>query len=353
MPAQSTTTEGVTLASADYAAILRCRQPLIDVRSPVEFAKGGVPGAVNLPLLNDEERAAVGRTYKERGREAAVALGSRLVSGATRDVRLRAWRGFAVSHPDALICCWRGGLRSRIVQGWLAEGGVVRPRVSGGFKALRRFCLGVLQSAGERRFVLVGGRTGSGKTGVVRAASNHIDLEALANHRGSAFGGYPTPQPTPIAFENALATALVGLDAHTSVVVEDESRTIGRLAIPEGLYDALQSAPIAIIEVGTEQRIDNIYQEYVVADADHASERLPRALKRIERRLGGVRYREIAALMAQAFDTASASRHRQWIAWLLEYYYDPMYDYQLKRKAGRVAMRGDVSEVTAYLENLR
>ena len=335
----------------DHVAILKQSVPLIDVRAPGEFARGAVPGAVNLPLLTDDERATVGKTYKQRGRTAAIELGHRLVGGDVKRARLAAWRHYAQCHPRAMMYCWRGGMRSALAQRWLADSGVRLPRVAGGFKALRHCCLDAIAACGARRFLLVGGRTGCGKTAVVRSVATHIDLEALANHRGSAFGGLPTPQPPPVGFENALAVALLKLDPDATVVVEDESRTIGRLAIPEALYNAMQQAPIAMLEVPDAERVDNIYREYVV-QADNPREHLPAALKRIERRLGGVRHRQIAALMRAAFAAADggAKLHRQWIARLLADYYDPMYDYQIAAKTQRIAMRGSANDVRDFVK---
>ncbi|MCY3840936.1 MAG: tRNA 2-selenouridine(34) synthase MnmH [Gammaproteobacteria bacterium] len=339
----------------DYANILRGARPLIDVRSPAEFRRGAVPGAVNLPLLTDGERDAVGKTFRTDGRDAAVAQGHELVADDAKASRVAAWRAFAAEHPDALVTCWRGGLRSQIAQAWLADAGLNLPRIAGGFKALRHFCLDTIQAAGStRRFVVVGGRTGSGKTRVVQAARAHVDLEALANHRGSAFGGFPTPQPPPVTFENALAVALLKLSPDEPVAVEDESRTIGRLALPVALYNAMQQAPIVLLEVDDANRVDNIYREYVV-EADNPEPHLTAALSRIERRLGGVRYRELSALMDAAFRADASGRgdaHRLWIQRLLEYYYDPMYDYQLAGKKDRVAMRGTPAKVAAYLDAL-
>ena len=339
-------------AADDYAAILKGSRPLIDVRAPGEFAKGAVPAAVNLPLLDDEQRADVGKTYKRRGQRAAVELGHRLVSGEVKRARIAAWRAFAASNPDALIYCWRGGMRSAIAQDWLQESGTTLGRVVGGFRALRRFCLDTIEHASaSRRFMLVGGRTGTGKTRVVRAAPGHVDLEGLANHRGSAFGGFPTPQPPPVAFENALAVALLKLPPGATVVLEDESRTIGRLAIPESLFKAMQASPIALLEAPLAERIDNVFREYV-AEADRPREPLLVALNRIERRLGGERHAEIAALMEAAFAAdadAAPAAHGVWIGRLLKGYYDPMYDYQLAGKADRVTMRGDAAAVAGFL----
>ena len=338
----------------DYADILTGSRPLIDVRAPAEFARGAFPRAVNLPLLTDDERAAVGTEYKRRGRQAAINLGHELVEGDVKRARVNAWRAFAAQHPDALIYCWRGGLRSHIVQTWLAEVGVRSARIAGGFKALRRYCLDVIERAGtERRFVLVGGRTGSGKTSVVKTTAAHIDLEGLANHRGSAFGGLSTPQPPPVAFENALAVALLKLPPDVPIPIEDESRTIGRLAIPEALFAAMQRAPIALLELDDDARAANIYREYVL-EAAQPQEHLSTALARIERRLGGARFQEIKALMDEAFraDAAAAvALHQRWIVRLLKDYYDPMYDYQLAGKEDRVFMRGPPAEIVSALRD--
>lgn len=343
----------------DYAAILKQSIPLIDVRAPTEFLQGAVPSAVNLPLLDDDERRAVGKIYKSDGRQAAVELGHQLVQGDAKQAKLAAWRNFATQHSNAAICCWRGGLRSQIVQQWLAQSGIHLPRVAGGSKALRRFCLDAIDRSGDRRLVLIGGRTGSGKTRVVQQAAHALDLEALANHRGSAFGAKRTPQPTPITFENALAAALLKaalleLDAATPLVVEDESRTIGRLAIPPALLQAMQRAPILLLQVDSDERVENIYREYVLA-ADRPQEQLLVALARIARRLGGERHRQIEQLMLAAFratDSAAPPLHRRWIRCLLDHYYDPMYDYQLERKEQRVIFRGNTKDVAAYLAEL-
>lgn len=337
----------------DCRAILRDSVPLLDVRAPVEYARGAAPSAVNLPLLEDEERAAVGKAHKMSGADAALALGHRLVAGQTKHERIAAWRGFVESHPNAVICCARGGLRSRIVQQWLAEAGVAAARLRGGFKALRHCCLHVLEGCAARRLVLVGGRTGSGKTALLRELGAHIDLERLANHRGSAFGANATPQPPPVSFEVALAAALAKTDG-ALLALEDEGRSIGRLAVPPALFDAMQRAPIAMLEADAAQRVDNIYREYVLR-ADAPAKHLPAALGRIQKRLGGLRYRRIAAQLDTALAAGPSAEHlhKAWIGQLLHDYYDPMYDYQLAGKKARIAMRGSAAQVAAYVESLR
>lgn len=337
----------------DCRAILARSAPLLDVRAPVEYARGAAPSAVNMPLLDDQERDAVGKAYKKSGAGAAVALGHRLVVGETRRARVAAWRRFMEGHPNAVICCARGGLRSQLVQQWLAEAGVAAPRLRGGFKALRHCGLQMLESSAMRRLVLVGGRTGSGKTALLRELGAHIDLEGLANHRGSAFGAFATPQPPPVSFEIALAAALAEAEG-APLALEDEGRSIGRLAVPRALFDAMQRAPIAILEVDAAQRIDNIYCEYV-RRADAPTAHLREALARIRKRLGGVRYQRIAALLDVALAAGPQAQHlhKAWIGQLLHDYYDPMYDYQLARKQARIAMRGSAAEVAAYVESLQ
>src|SRR4030095_1633636 len=150
---------------ADHRRVLRERLPLIDLRAPVEFARGAFARAINLPLLTDNERAAVGTRYNECGQQAAIALGEELVSGPTREARIEAWRSFVATHPAALLYCWRGGLRSAIAQDWLHGAGVDIGRIAGGYKALRQTCLDVIQDFSRaQRLLVLGGRTGSGKT---------------------------------------------------------------------------------------------------------------------------------------------------------------------------------------------
>ena len=334
------------------AAVLAHQLPLLDVRAPVEFAKGALPNSTNLPILDDAERAAVGTTYRREGRAAAVAQGFDLVSGSTRTARLDAWRHFFEGHPRAALTCWRGGQRSQIAQTWLHEAGVDVPRVRGGYKALRRGCLDVLeQTAADKRWWVVAGRTGTGKTVVIKALTNAVDLEGAANHRGSAFGAMPTPQPAQATFENQLAYAALALQSR-HLVVEDESRTIGRLGVPEGWHAEMQAAPLVVVEASLESRAAHIRTEYVdeplqTCTPEFLAARYREALDRIQRRLGGVLYGDITRLLDRAF--AGSEDHTAWIAALLEKYYDPMYDYQLQGKRTRIRFQGDRESVIAYL----
>ena len=132
--------------ATDYLAILRDNTPLIDLRAPVEFAKGAMPAAINLPLMNDSERAAVGTCYKRDGAEAALRLGHKLVNGDTREQRIAAWVAAHKTAPQALLCCARGGQRSHIVQQWLRERQIDLPLVAGGYKALRQAAIEATQA---------------------------------------------------------------------------------------------------------------------------------------------------------------------------------------------------------------
>ena len=139
--------------------------PLLDVRAPVEFGKGSFPAAVNLPLLNDAERQAVGTMYKKEGQEAAIRLGHQLINGDVKAGRIQQWQSFARQHPAGYLFCFRGGMRSHIVQEWLREAGTDYPLVNGGYKALRRFLFEVIDDIIARtNFIIVSGRTGVGKT---------------------------------------------------------------------------------------------------------------------------------------------------------------------------------------------
>ena len=332
--------------------LLGRQTPFLDVRSPGEFARGKVPGAVNLPLLDDEERRRVGLAYKTLGHDAAVAIGHELVSGDVRRERERAWCAFAEHHPGAWIYCWRGGERSAISQRWLAALGIGLPRVPGGFKALRHATLAVLERAPrEKRWCVLGGRTGSGKTALLTRLPDAIDLEGLAQHRGSAFGARETPQPTPVSFDAELATAFLRHPGAT-LVLEDESRTIGRLALPQCWHEHMQTVPLALLTVPLEQRVANIVREYVteplargVAEQTlHA--RFTDALRRIQRRLGGLRHQRVQEALDRSF---AEGDHAEWVELLLGWYYDPMYDHQLAGKRARVVVEGCAETVQAYL----
>ncbi len=326
--------------------LLRAPSVLIDVRAPVEFDQGHVPNAVNLPLLTDNERHAIGCTFAAQGQAAAISHGRRLVSGDVRRQRVDAWCDAARGASLTRVCCWRGGLRSQITCEWLNARGVNVQTVPGGYKRLRRDCLRYLESFDDS-VVILAGRTGSGKTELLRQLSGSVDLEGLAHHRGSAFGATDRPQPSQASFENALAFALLACPQRP-IVLEDESRMIGRLALPERVHQHMQTAPVVLLEVPTDQRIRNIAREYVLQPLEQGTPpaalqaRYEAALSKLRRRLGDKDTRELLTELAAGFRTGE---HEAWIGGLLRRYYDPMYDYQIERKAQRILCRGSAHAV--------
>ena len=205
--------------------------------------------------------------------------------------------------------------------------------------------------ADPKPWLILGGRTGSGKTDLLVTLPHAIDLEGLARHRGSAFGSRETEQPPPVTFENSLAIAWLR-HAAAALVLEDESRTIGRLALPAAWHERMQRSPIVLLEVPFATRCANIVREYVTLPLESGIDpvqlhaRYSAALLRIERRLGGLRRQQIQAALDQAF---RGGDHAHWVTLLLEWYYDPMYDHQLAAKDTRILLRGSWDAVHAYL----
>lgn len=354
----------------DFSTLFLSDTPLLDVRAPVEFAQGSFPGAINIPLMDDDERHRVGICYKEKGQEAAIQLGHQLVSGSIKSGRVAKWTEFAQAHPNGYLYCFRGGLRSRISQQWLAEAGIQYPRITGGYKAMRSFLLDSLErQIAESSFILIAGFTGCGKTQVVFDLASAIDLEKLANHRGSSFGKHASDQPTQIDFENRLAIALLKLHAQNKnrIALEDESRLIGRCALPLSMRHAMQHSPVVWVEESTESRVERILSDYVEdlggqfrskygeeLGLEAFSNRLLESLQNLYKRLGGERHARLSSLMIRALQEQKASGkldlHRDWIRPLLIEYYDPMYEHQRESKASRIVFSGDRNAVTQYLK---
>ncbi len=350
-----------------YLEVFRSGAPLLDVRAPVEFSRGSFPGAVNLPLLSDEQREMIGITFKNEGQQAAVDLGYQLISGDLKLRRIHAWAEFCREHPDGYLYCFRGGMRSKIVQEWLLELGIDYPRIAGGSKAMRQFLIDQLDALGSQRIMRIGGCTGIGKTEVLLALPSHIDLEGIANHRGSAFGGKLADQPSQINFENIIAVTWLKMNQPEQVIFEDESRGIGQCFLPDHFYQAFCRTDLVILEAPYEERLRRIQHDYIESNLglfinedpengfDTFAEWLDASLSRISNRLGGERTRAIRALMTDALalhlNQNAAAAHQRWIDVLLSSYYDPMYDYQLSKKEERVRFRGNAEEVTAFLED--
>ena len=236
----------------DYRQLFLSDVPLMDVRAPIEFSKGAFPAAINLPVLNDRERELVGTCYKENGQDAAIALGHSLLTEDIKAQRVQAWGDFAKANPEGYLYCFRGGLRSRSTQQALKDAGINYPLVLGGYKAMRRFLIDELEiNASTLPYCVVAGPTGSGKTELILDLKGAVDLEGLANHRGSSFGKLPGGQPSQIDFENRLSIVLLRHRAQSTpmapVYVEDEGRLIGRCALPEILKTRMSESPVVIL----------------------------------------------------------------------------------------------------------
>ena len=285
--------------------------PVLDVRAPIEFAQGHVPGALNLPLFSDEERARIGTTYKQVSQERAVHLGLDFfgpkMSGMVKFAQ-------KLAHgKEVRLHCWRGGMRSGAVL-WLLELAGFRVHLlDHGYKDYRRAVLASF--AQPRQWRVLGGLTGSGKTDVLHQLTALpgqpvLDLEGLAHHKGSAFGAIGQPaQPTQEQFENNLAAALAVLPADAPIWVEDESRQIGRLTIPPGLFAQLQAAPRFVLEVPHAARVAKLAAEYGAEDPQLLAE----AIERLRKRLGGL-------ATQQALDAVAAHDFPLMVERVLDYY---------------------------------
>jgi len=355
----------------DFRELFLNDRPMMDTRAPIEFNTGAFPGVVNLPLMTDHERERVGTCYKQQGQQAAVVLGHQWVSGQTRAERLEAWADFARANPDGCLYCFRGGMRSQIVQQWLKQdAGIDYPRVTGGYKALRTFLIQTVDDAVQQcDLTVLGGMTGTGKTDVLVQLDNALDLEGHANHRGSSFGKRATGQPSNIDFENRLAIDVLKKRArgHERLVLEDESRTVGSCALPLALYQRMQDAPMVWLEDSLDSRVERILRDYVVQlcaeftakNGEHGftlfSQRLLESLSNIQRRLGGERHQRLQAVMQAALkeqaSCGAVDLHRVWIEALLREYYDPMYSFQREKKGSRIVFAGDQAAVLEYLRS--
>lgn len=295
---------------------LAVQHPVIDVRSPGEYRHAHLPGAYNLPLFTDEERATVGTAYKQKSREQAIKIGLDFFAPKMRKMIEEAEallenpkdspvinRETNPSHKTLLLYCWRGGMRSAAVAWLLDLYGYKIYTLAGGYKKFRNYVLDTFRL--PFRLNILGGFTGSGKTEILKELVKYnekiIDLEEIACHKGSAFGniGLP-PQPTQEMFENILALQLRNLSCRNQSVpemgspvnslpsvpiwLEDESQRIGQLNIPNDLWNQMRRAPVFFLDIPFEERLRHITEEYGTLD----KERMLDAIGRITNRLGGL-----------------------------------------------------------------
>lgn len=344
---------------------------LIDVRAPVEYLEGAFFNSVNLPILSNEQRHLIGICYKEKGQEAAITLGHQLVNGADREEKIRSWlKLIKDSRQKTYLYCFRGGLRSQISQQWIKDEGASIEIIRGGYKCLRNFLLTNLEKeTNENSFLVVSGNTGSGKTNLIKKMSDSgfkaLDLENMANHRGSVFGRNSTPQPSQIDFENKISISFFKQmeKRGSKILLEDEGIKIGHLRVPLILNTKQNCSPIFVYERSMEDRVALILKDYCIESWKNFEghidsyqlffEFFKASFDQIQKRLGGALYQECLKILSEAIDqqenSGSFARHQDWIKKILTQYYDPHYEAGLNRKKEFIIARGDESVLREIL----
>jgi tRNA 2-selenouridine synthase len=301
---------------------------VVDVRSPCEHAVERIPGSINIPLLSDQERATVGTLYAEQGEAAARILALRLISPRIPQIvdqilALRAGGGSIVIH------CWRGGLRSEAVASFLAVVGVDCWRLTGGYKAWRKYVLNDFsQDQYEFKPVILHGRTGTGKTAILKELHERhlhvLDLEDLCHHRGSAFGALGlTEQPTQKNFEGVLWHKLRTFPDEP-LFLEAESRKIGKLALPDFLLRRIESGRRILVTASLDKRIERLADEYASIMTLPDKKLALNSLESLKERLGKTNVARIKELF-------EAGELGQVVENLLVCYYDPLYDHHINK----------------------
>jgi tRNA 2-selenouridine synthase len=294
---------------------------LIDVRAPMEFSKGHIPGAVNIPLLSDDERKIVGTKYKRESKDTAIAAAIEFIADST-DKYLDAVNKLD-ERKKICVYCWRGGFRSQGMANLLNAFGKDVIRLHGGYKAYRNLVLHTFEK--DYRLIIIGGMTGSGKTELLVEIGKHgeqiVDLEGLANHKGSAFGSFgEDAQPTIQQFENDLSYELNKLDSKKRIWLEDESRLIGKVKIPDGFFKLMRSTLVIKLEMNKSKRIERLVADYAGFD----KEMLNAAIEKIKNRLGGESAtKAVSAIFQNDYKTATD---------IILSYYDKTYNYGLNKR---------------------
>ena len=313
--------------------------PVFDVRSPSEYRQGHIPGAISLPLFSDEERACIGTLYKQVGKQPAILKGLELVGPKLSDL-VRQVYALAGAQKKIQVYCWRGGMRSGSVAWLLNTSGFEVEVLIGGYKSWRNYLPEIFSKS--LSYLVLGGYTGSGKTEILHALKARgeqvLDLEEIAHHKGSAFGAIGmSPQPTQEHFENELGQALLNLEDSRPVWVEDESRMIGKITLPEAFWLKKSSGQVLFLEVPKTERIQRLVKDYTNCPI----ETLKDAILRIHKKLGGVRTQEALEALSKGELAVVAD--------LTLHYYDKAYNTGLQtlkkpEQVTRVPCEGEQEE---------
>jgi tRNA 2-selenouridine synthase len=333
------------LKKVKIAEFLKLRQefPVVDVRSPSEFSAGHIPGAINIPLFNNQEREAVGIKYKKEGRIKAILTGLELAGPSMQEKLSNAIK--YAPGGRLLVHCWRGGMRSEAMAWLFSLGGIKCEVLEDGYKSYRSYILDSLCS--RQRILILGGMTGTSKTHIIKQikklGSQAIDLESIANHKGSAFGalGQP-PQPSTEYFANLLYEEWSQLNPEEPVWLEDESRNIGSVFIPDSFYANMQGSPAIILMLSIEKRLPRLIEEY----STFQPEQLKDSIMKISKRLGGDNTRD-AIEAVESGDFAKAIE-------ITLKYYDKTYLYSIKRKSAEklIYIESDTDDIEANAEKV-
>lgn len=314
---------------------LSASTPLVDVRTPSEFRKGHIPGAINIALFSDDERARVGTVYKQKDQLSAIMLGLDIAGPKMSDLLGQGLK-VAGRKKKLLLYCWRGGSRSASMAWLFSNGGIECSVLEGGYKAYRNYVLSELARPG--RMIVLGGLTGSGKTAILaelsRMGEQVIDLEGLACHKGSAFGALGQPaQPSSEHFENLLFEALGKTRRRQRTFVEDESHNIGSVNINHGFFELMSRSKVIALMPDIKTRLPRLKEEYGVYPQDQ----LIHSVEKISAKLGGVN-------TANAIEAIRSNNLDRAIEIVLGYY-DKTYRYGLsQRQEGQVFLIEDPSD---------
>lgn len=307
--------------------------PVLDVRSPSEYKQGHLPGAINIPLFNDSERALIGTLYIQKGREVAIIKGLDICIPKTSSYMKKVHR--LVKRKSILLYCWRGGMRSATIAQVFEKAGYSVFILIGGYKSYRRFIRARL--AEKARIVVLGGYTGSGKTEILHAIGKRkeqiIDLEKLANHKGSVFGALgQSPQPTNEQFENNFYLQWSRMDLSNPVWLEDESRMIGKITLPDPLFEQISTGILIQVLTPLPLRIERLVSEY----SCFSRAKLGEALNRLHQRIGGTNTRDaLQALKERKYDTVAA---------IVLSYYDKAYQFAIDRRKNQSIYRIELNQ---------